>query len=150
VKLFDGLRALGVRIIIMEQPSQGPVGKITVHGNGLGAPSPEQVEQRAREIALIDERDPDEFTDADWNQARRELLGEISTPPPEESEEAARMEEEWEITPDDHGRRINRPGIDENEETVGEELVKDGVGEATHDQMLEARRQELEREGGIV
>ena len=134
----------------MDQSSQRPFGKITVHGNGLGAPSPEQVEQRAREIAMIDERDPDEFTDVDWNQARRELLGDTSTQAPEESEEAARMEMEWEVTPDDHGHRVSRPGIDENEETVGEQLVTDGVDEASRDQMLEARREELEQEGGIV
>ena len=52
-----------------------PAGKISVHGNGVGTPSPDEVEKRAREIALIAERDPDEFTDADWDQARRELLG---------------------------------------------------------------------------
>jgi hypothetical protein len=134
----------------MNEYSQPPAGKITVHGNGLGAPSPEQVEKRAREIALIDERNPDEFTDADWNQAKRELLGEILPPPPEESEDAAKMEEEWEVTPDDHGHRVPRPGVDENEESLGQHLVTDGVEEASHDQMLEARKEELEEEGEIT
>src|ERR1700716_1148214 len=134
----------------MNEYSQPPAGKITVHGDGLGAPSPEQVEKRAREIALIDERDPDEFTDADWNQAKRELLGEIVPPPPEESEDAAKMEEEWEVTPDDHGHRVPRPGVDENEESLGQHLVTDGVEEASHDQMLEARKEELEEEGEIT
>lgn len=134
----------------MEESSQRPGGKINVHGMGLGAPTPEQVEARAREIALIDERDSNEFTDADWNQARRELLGETTPPPPEESEEAARMQEEWEVTPDDRGRRVNRLGVEDDEETVGEQLVTDGVEEAIHDQMLEARREEREQEGGIV
>ena len=134
----------------MEESSQRPGGKINVHGMGLGAPTPEQVEARAREIALIDEREPNEFTDTDWNQARRELLGETMPPPPEESEEAAKMEEEWEVTPDDRGRRVNRPGTEDDEESVGEQLVTDGVEEAIHDQMLEARREEREQEGGIV
>jgi len=134
----------------MEESSQRPGGKINVHGMGLGAPTPEQVEARAREIALIDEREPNEFTDTDWNQARRELLGEVMPPPPEESEEAAKMEEEWEVTPDDRGRRVNRPGAEDDEESVGEQLVTDGVEEAIHDQMLEARREEREQEGGIV
>lgn len=134
----------------MNDSSQRPLGKITVHGAGLGAPSPEQVEQRAREIALIDERDPNQFTDADWNQARRELLGDILPPPPEETELAARMQDDWEVTPDDRGHRVYRPGTGEQEETVGEQLVTDGVEEAIHDQMLEARREELEQEGGIV
>jgi hypothetical protein len=125
-------------------------GKITVHGAGIGAPSPEQVEKRARELALIDERDPNEFSDADWNQARRELSGENLPPPPEESEEAAKMQEEWEVTPDDRGHRVNRPGVSDDEQSVGESLVTDGVEEASHDQMLEARREELEQEGGII
>jgi hypothetical protein len=134
----------------MEDSSQRPLGKITIHGAGLGAPTTEQVEQRAREIALIDERDPNDFTDGDWDQARRELVGEVLPPPPEESAEAARMQDDWEVTPDDRGHRVPRPGVDEEEETVGERLVTDGVEEASHDQMLEARKEELEQEGGIV
>jgi hypothetical protein len=134
----------------MKDSSQRPLGKITVHGAGLGAPTPEQVEQRAREIALIDERDPNDFTDGDWDQARRELLGQVLPPPPEESDEAAKMQDDWEMTPDDRGHRVNRADADEQEETVGERLVTDGVEEAIHDQMLEARREEREQEGGIV
>jgi hypothetical protein len=130
--------------------SHRPGGKITIHGQGLGAPTPEQVEQRAREIALIDERDPDDFTDSDWDQARRELLGEIIPAPSEETRGAETMQEEWEVTPNDRGHRVDRPGTEEEEETVGEQLVTDGVEEATHDQMLEARKEELEQEGGII
>jgi hypothetical protein len=40
--------------------------------------------------------------------------------------------------------------VDDNEESLGENLVSDGVEEATHDQMLEARKEELEEEGGIT
>jgi hypothetical protein len=134
----------------MDEYSQPPAGKITVHGHGLGVPSPEEVEKRAREIALIDERNPDEFTDTDWNQARSELLGATVPPPLEESEEAAKMQDDWEVTPDDRGHRVPRPGVDENEETLGEHLVSDGVEEASRDQMLEARKEELEQEGGIT
>jgi hypothetical protein len=130
-----------------EKPSSG---KIELHGNGMGVPSPEDIERRAREIAMIDERDPDEFTDADWNQARRELLGDLATQPPEEDEKNINLEEEWEVTPDNRGHRVPRPGVDEEEETLGEHLVSDGREEAAHDQMLEARKEELEQEGGIT
>src|SRR4030095_10363139 len=108
-----------------------PAGKISVHGNGFGTPSPDEVEKRAREIALIDERDPDEFTDADWNQARRELHGSAVPAPPEENAETLKLEEEWEVTPDNRGHRVPRPGVDEEEESVGEQLVTDGVEEAS-------------------
>jgi hypothetical protein len=137
-------------LLSMDEYSQPPPGKITVHGNGLGIPSREEVEKRAREIALIDERDPDEYTDADWDQARRELLGDVLPSPPEETKQNINLQDEWEVTPKDSGHRVPRPGIDENEETLGEHLVADGVEEASHDQMLEARREELEQEGGIT
>jgi hypothetical protein len=47
------------------------------------------------------------------------------------------------------GHRMPRPGTEE-EETVGEHCVIDGLEEATHDQMLEARREKLEQEGEIL
>jgi hypothetical protein len=137
-------------ISCMNEQQQPGIGKISLHGNGMGVPGPEDIEKRAREIALIDEREPDDFTDTDWAQARRELLGEITTQPPEENEQNIKMEEEWEVTPDDHGHRVPRPGVEEDEETLGGHLVADGVEEASHDQMLEARREEIEQEGDIT
>ena len=133
----------------MNDYSEPRPGKIEVHGNGLGAPSPEEVERRAREIAMIDERNPDEFTDADWKQARRELMGEENNTPPEETSDNADLTEEWTVVASSKGHRIPRPGTDE-EETVGEHLVSDGLEEAAHDQMLEARREEIEQEGEIL
>jgi hypothetical protein len=133
----------------MNDYSQPHPGKISVHGNGLGAPSPEEVEKRAREIAMIDERNPDEFTEADWKQARRELMGEENNTPPEETTDNADLTEEWTVVASSKGHRMPRPGTEE-EETVGEHCVIDGVEEAAHDQMLEARREELEQEGEIL
>jgi len=141
------LRNIGVE---MNDYSQEGAGKISLHGNGMGVPSPEDIERRAREIARIDERDPDEFTDADWAQARKEMLGAEHPTPPEETKQNAEMTEEWEVNAPTRGHRAARAGVDEDEETVGENLVNGGVEEATHDQMLEARRVELEEEGGIA
>jgi hypothetical protein len=102
------------------------------------------VEKRAREIALIAERDPDEFTDADWDQARRELLGAQAITPPEETPENAEVVEEWNVVASSSGHRAPRI---EDEENLGEQLVADGLEEAAHDQMVEARKEELEQEG---
>jgi hypothetical protein len=129
----------------MKDHSQLPPGKISEHGNGIGAPSPEEVERRAREIAMIDERNPDEFTDADWAQAQHEMMGEENNEPPEETPDNAEMTEEWSVVAESKGHRLPRPGTEE-EESVGEHLVIEGVDEATRDQMLEARREELEQE----
>lgn len=129
----------------MNEYSQPGVGKIEIHGNGVGAPTPEQVEQRAREIAMIDERDPENFTDANWDQAKRELLGTSAPGAPEETRDNATLEDEWEVVANDSGHRAPRVG--DGDEALGEQLVAGGVEEATHDQMLEARREELEEEG---
>jgi hypothetical protein len=131
-----------------DYPREGS-GKISVHGNGVGVPSPEAVEKRAREIAMIDERDPNEFTDADWNQAREELMGVEHASAPEETEQNAKVTEEWNVVPSSTGHRAPRPGMEEDE-TLGERLVTDGLEEAAHDQMLEARREELQEEGGTA
>ncbi len=129
----------------MSDYSQPGTGKISVHGDGLGAPSPEQVEKRAREIAMIEERNPDDFTDADWDQARRELHGAAIPTPPEETTQNAEVVEEWEMVAPSAGHRAPREGFDDDE-NLGEQLVADGLEEATHDQMLEARKEELEEE----
>ena len=97
---------------------------------------------------MIDERNPDEFTDEDWKQAHQELMGAENNTPPEETPDNAELTEEWNVIPSSKGHRAPRPGIEE-EETVGEHLVIDGIEEATHDQMLEARREELQQEGEL-
>jgi hypothetical protein len=137
-------------LIVMNEKRHPPPGKISLHGNGMGVPSPEDIERRAREIAMIDERNPDEFTDADWTQAREELMGAENHEPPEETPDNAEVTEEWEVVAGSKGHRAPRPGTEDDEETVGEHLVTDGLEEAAHDQMLEARREELEQEGGIT
>ena len=118
--------------------------RISVHGNGFGAPSPHAVEKRAREIAVIAGRNPDEFTDADWDDARREFLGEQPTTAPEETKENAEVVEEWNVVAASQGHRAPRV---EDEENVGEQLVSDGVEEAVHDQMLQARKEDQQQEG---
>ena len=70
--------------------------------------------------------------------------------PPDETKQSADLTDDWYSAAPSRGHRVPRPGVDEEEETVGEHLVTDGVEEATHDQMLEARKEELEEEGDIT
>ena len=112
----------------------------------MGAASPELVEKRAREIALIDERNPDEFTDTDWEQARRELVGSEIIPPAEDTEELVASVSDRDSVPGETGHRSPRAGLDE-EENLGEQLVSGGLEEAAHDQMLEAAKGDQEQEG---
>jgi hypothetical protein len=76
-------------------------------------------------------------------------MGEEDNVPPEETPDDADMTEEWNVIASSKGHRIPRPGTEE-EESVGEHLVIEGVEEATHDQMLESRREEIEQEGEIL
>ncbi|MDQ6625099.1 MAG: hypothetical protein M3Y69_03005 [Verrucomicrobiota bacterium] len=133
----------------MNENSQPGFGKISVHGDGMGAPTPELVEKRARELALIDGRDAEAFTDADWEQARQELMGVASDAAPEETAENASLEEEWPVVAGDTGHRAPRAGVDDDE-MIGAQLVAGGVDEATHDSMVEAAQSEQSQEGGFI
>ncbi len=128
----------------MNERSHSPHGKINLHGDGLGVPSPEMVEKRAREIALIDERDPNEFTETDWHQAKNELTGVEASHVPEIGEDADDERSERDEVPGASGHRA--PNDYEGDENLGEELVCGGIEEAAHDQMVEARREELDHE----
>jgi hypothetical protein len=59
----------------MNKDSQTPIGDLSGTETELTVPTPEMVTQRAREIARIEERNPDKFTQEDWDQARFELTG---------------------------------------------------------------------------
>ena len=113
----------------------------------MGAPTPEMVEKRAREIALIDERNPDDFTDADWDQAQRELLGVEPIAAADDADEIVDSLSDRDSVPDESGHRTPRPGLDEDDETLGAHLVTDGLEEAAHDQMVEAARDDQKLEG---
>ena len=133
----------------MNEYSQPGFGKISTHGDGMGAPTPELVEQRAREIALTNERNPEEFTDADWEQARAELMGLGSNTAPEEIEGVPESDDHWEVVASDTGTQSPRAGFDDDE-MLGAQLVAGGVEEATHDSMVEAARSEQSQEGGVI
>jgi hypothetical protein len=129
----------------MNDKSHSPHGKINLHGDGLGVPSPETVEKRAREIAMIDERDPDQFTEADWRQAKNELTGVEAPHAPEVDDTVEDEISERDDIPGASGHQVPNNGFDD-ENNLGEELVSGGIEEAAHDQMVEARREELEQE----
>ena len=103
----------GIVLLVMNDRSHSPHGKINLHGNGLGVPSPELVEKRAREIAMIDERDPNEFTETDWHQAKNELTGVGASHVPEEVDEDVDDERsERDEVPGASGHRAPRSGFD--------------------------------------
>ncbi|HEX2854594.1 MAG TPA: hypothetical protein VHO24_15290 [Opitutaceae bacterium] len=113
-------------------------GKILLHSAGLGEPTNDAINRRARELAVIEGRE--EPTKVDFEQARAELRG--TTLPVGGPDDVSSMES---LSRDpsepmaQHGRQVpNYEGTDE--EVSAERLVTEGVEEAQHDQMFAARR----------
>ena len=76
---------------------------------------------------------------------RRELRGGQTPAAPEETDENAEVVEEWNVVASSSGHRA--PKVEQDDDNLGEQLVADGVEEAVHDQMVEARKEELDQEG---
>jgi hypothetical protein len=111
-------------------------GIISEHFCGVGTVTSERVTQRAREIALINGRPPNHFTQEDFNEAKRELTGE----PVDASDEGAVANvTAWDESPSDSGHTVEKE-IADDEQSVAEQLVEQGVNEAEHDQMVEGAR----------
>ena len=117
------------------------LGKISEHARGAGVPSPEDVEQRARELAVIAGRAGSDFSPADLEQAKLELLG-VEVAPADETTSVASVTE-WDEVPGSSGTQAPKHGP-QDEANVAEELVEQGVDEALHDEMLEARKKNID------
>ncbi len=49
--------------------------------------------------------------------------------------------------PDEHGHRVPREGLEDDDESLGAHLVTGGLEEAVHDRMVEAARDDQKLEG---
>ncbi len=124
-------------------------GVLIEHSHGIGPVTREMVEDRAAELALINGRSPGEVSQADQDQARRELTGEPAIEPDQALLESIPESERWDPVPGTSGHKAEvSAGEDEDEEgrSDGERLVQEGVDEAEHDQMLEAARTNREED----
>ena len=109
-------------------------GKFVVGAKPLNTVTEGMVIKRAKEIAVINGRNGNEFTADEYEQARRELVGYPNTDT-EDLEAQAPDTGEWLGEAGDRGRKAPvRPAKDE--QTIAEDLVKEGVDEATHHTML--------------
>jgi len=116
-------------------------GIIMENAAGIGTVTPGMVEARARELAAINGR-PSAPSEADYQQAKRELTGEEETDPQEESREESVSESDgWDRVPGSTGRQAAESlGEDEDAEGRSEsaQMFEEGINEAEHDQMLRA------------
>jgi hypothetical protein len=114
-------------------------GIIMENAAGIGTVTPAMVEARARELAAINGRS--QPSEADYQQAKRELTGEAETDPQEENVESIRESDGWDPVPGSTGRQAAESlGEDEDAEGRSEsaQLFEEGVNEAEHDQMRRA------------
>jgi hypothetical protein len=114
---------------------------------GIGTVTAEMVEARARELAAINGRSSSEPSQADYQQAKRELTGEAEMDPQEESSASVPDSEGWDPVPGSTGQQAaDSLGEDEDAEGRSEsaQLFEEGVSEAEHDQMRQASRADEE------
>jgi hypothetical protein len=131
-----------------ESMKKNPLNKGIIMENaaGIGTVTPAMVEARARELAAIDGRS--QPSEADYQQAKRELTGEEETDPQDESRgETVPESDGWEPVPGSTGRQAAESlGEDEDAEGRSEsaQMFEEGVSEAEHDQMRQASRADQE------
>jgi hypothetical protein len=124
-------------------------GMIARDFRGIGAVTQDMINKRALELAILSGRVPAHATEAEFEQAERELSGGSELDRQEELIEAIPESERWDPVPGSQGSQDPEPpSEDEDGEGRNEsaQLVEDGVHEAEHDQMLQAERSAQESE----
>ncbi len=101
-------------------------GKFIARATPLGTVTQVMVVKRAKEVAVTNGRNGNDYTQDDLDEARRELVGISAT-------DAADVDA---VAPEAGGWLGEAVQPAKDEQTVAEELVNEGVEEATHHQML--------------
>lgn len=115
-------------------------GKTTIHGRPVGEISQDDIDQRASELAQIQGRDAEAVQPEDRQQATEELAG-LNLPDAitEDDQSVGSLTRDPSDPPAFYGKAT--PNMSEpNEQEELEHMVLDGVEEAQHEQMLEARK----------
>ncbi|MGA3269225.1 MAG: hypothetical protein ABSE16_20710 [Verrucomicrobiota bacterium] len=118
-------------------------GALTENSVGIGTITHRMVRERALELAVINGRSAQETSKSDWDQARRELMGNSDPDPNETVLELAPESERWEPVSGSTGHKIPvASGDDEDDEgrSDNERLVDEGIAGAEHDQTRQAAR----------
>ena len=105
----------------------------------LGTVTEEMVVRRAKEVAVTNGRNGNDYTQNDYDEAKKELVGVYNERPSDETDQIPQSGG-WLAEGVDQGHSApTRPAKDE--QTFAEELVEEGVEEATHHQMLAGNQQ---------
>ena len=108
-----------------------PHGKITQN-----TVTPDEVNERARELSLISGREPNRRTTSDLREAKEELRGDDAADAP--SDDPGIQPSGMGAPPVSHGRKIE-PQLPHDDE-VEARTVEEGIDEDEHSEMLEASK----------
>ena len=97
---------------------------------GLGQANQTDIERRAAELARSDGRES--FTDADLARAAAELAGGSAAPAAPETDATLEQVTGWDDPPAQAGRRLDPLPL-EDEGSISEQLIQEGIQEADHD-----------------
>jgi hypothetical protein len=125
-------------------------GVIARNFKGIGAVTQDMINRRAQELAVMSGRVPAHATEAEFEQAERELAGGPELDRQEELIEEIPESGRWDPVPGSQGKLDPEPpSEDEDDEGRNEsaQLVEEGVHEAEHDQMLQAEESAQESDG---
>jgi hypothetical protein len=125
--------------------SKNPLSKgiLTENFVGVGPVTRAMVHARARELALIAGHSPPYVSQADYEQAKRELTGESDIDRQDAILESMPESKRWDPVPGSSGRQVpEAPSEDEDDEgrSETEQLVDEGMEEASRDSMHQAAR----------
>ena len=122
---------------IMAKHSRDSLQKVEVHGKGVSGFSQDDIDRRAEELARIDNRPV--ATDDDRARALNEFRDRnLPDAVNEDAESMQSMSRDPSDPMVDRGRQVPEYG-GEDEKAALEHLALEGVEEAQHEQMLEAR-----------
>ena len=118
-------------------------GALTENFVGIGTVTPEMVQARARELALLAGQAPPHVRQADYEQAKRELTGGPDMDRQEAVLQSLPEAKRWDPVPGSTGRQAPE-SASEDEDDEGrsetEQLVDEGAEEAERDRMFQAAR----------
>jgi len=118
-----------------EEPMRAPRGRVEVGGVGAGEASAAGIEKRARELAHTEGRD--RVSEGDRARALEELSGPVHSSAPEAISPEVEELVEWDAPAATRGHRSEAVGL-EGDESIGEQLVQEGLEEADHQQRVAA------------
>ena len=92
-------------------------GALTNNCAGIGAVTRQMLRNRAVDLSVINGRSAQDVVQSDWEQAKRELTGELDLDPKEAVLESAPESEPWNLVPGSTGHKIAvAPSVDEDNE----------------------------------